>query len=827
MPSKTKIEKAIASQLTDKSTDEIEFAQQAERLAVKTVKQEDESTGSTQAVQAKFITPQDAIVETANGGRLPAVPIQEARKLNDLRDKLEDRDPAETSWKPIGSRIREAKDGTVHGMLSPGSAQTSDRPGAELRHAVPPSRTNPLFPPLPLYGPPTFARNLQCLIFRVSSAFLSFAFLMTIAFMAFIKTIPTIMHHIGARMKFQDPHADRVFFKEEKRRAAARDKAEKDWEKRKRAQKNSGFDEEEQASSPPTPHVVESEEKFVPTAGGKDPLVCDIRYYAHRVGLDAELFSVQTEDSFVIDLWHIYNPLTYSRTSSSHRQANGPTAFDHAHLSPGSQSHSQKKKYPVLMIHGLLHSAGAFCCNEEDSFAFYLAKAGYDVWLGNNRCGFDPRHELLGYSDPRMWAWNVRQMGVMDLPALVSRVLSETGFPKLALVAHSQGTTQTFVALAKEQRPDLGEKISVFCALAPAAYAGPLIGKFYFKAMRLVSPSVFRFIFGIHAFIPFMMTMHSLLPGPFYGKMGYHVFHFLFDWSDARWEKRLRNRMFLFAPTYVSAESMRWWLGRECFARQKCILATKAEVRLEDAEDAEEDETNGEGKATTPGDGVSSKRTSKASKASKRTSKASSAMVEEEDTWHAEEDDWETREEDKENDEYFNKHHSHPTEGSVSQEKLAVEEAERKYGESEKKPEGTEQVGTSTATQAQTTVEGNADPSPSKDSSEDDRGRFAWYNASCPPFALWCAGSDDLVDGRRLLRRFNRGREPYVDIVHSKVIPEYEHLDVIWAMDAMEKVGREVKEVIWATAGEEARGVCRVPVGCENVGLWKGRTRGR
>lgn len=75
--------------------------------------------------------------------------------------------------------------------------------------------------------------------------------------------------------------------------------------------------------------------------------------------------------------------------------------------------------------------------------------------------------------------------------------------------------------------------------------------------------------------------------------------------------------------------------------------------------------------------------------------------------------------------------------------------------------------------------------------------------------ALWVAGSDELVDGPRLLRRFERGREPYARIVHSKVIPEYEHLDVLWAMDAIEKVGSEVKKVLWDTMPAEARSVCR------------------
>ena len=307
-------------------------------------------------------------------------------------------------------------------------------------------------------------------------------------------------------------------------------------------------------------------------------------------------------------------------------------------------------------------------------------------------------------------------MGVIDLPALISRVLSETNFEKLGLLCHSQGTTETFVALAKEQRPDLGQRISVFCALAPAVYAGPLIGKAYFKFMRVISPGMFRMVFGIHAFIPFMLTMHSWLPGRLYGALGYRVFSFLFNWTDDRWDQGLRDRMFQFAPVYVSTESMRWWLGRECFAKQKCILATKDESQQEDEEDDEKDR------------------------------------------YHV------------------------PHEGSSPPRKQGVHTKEE----------------------------------------EQPHGRNAWYDNQVPPFALWVAGSDQLVDGRRLLRRFERGREPYVKVVHAKVIEAYEHLDVIWAMDVVDQVGKEVREVVWRTAPRSAREACRVPVGCEQIEPWRG-----
>lgn len=460
-------------------------------------------------------------------------------------------------------------------------------------------------------------------------------------------------------------------------------------------------------------------EHFSPTEGGPDPLICNAGHYARRVGLDIEEYKVETEDGFVIDLWHVYDPHEYNPAPLSARQIKPPHLFSDGYAESGMkhgtsarQSRDGNRKYPVLLMHGLLQSAGAFCCTDDDSLAFYLAKSGYDVWLGNNRCGFRPEHVVLEYNDPRMWAWNIRQMGVLDLPALIARVLDETGFEKLGLVCHSQGTTQTLVALAKEQRPDIGDKISVFCGLAPAAYAGPLIQKMYFKFMQAISPGMFRLIFGIHSFIPLMMSMHKLLPGKAYGFMGYRVFSFLFDWHDTRWDLGLRDRFFQFAPVYVSAESMRWWLGRECFANHKCILSTREEGEMEEEEDNEE------------------------------------------------------------------MSYSNMSNGSESLDGLVCKSNSHHHTE---------------------------------------HGKYAWYDERAPPMAFWVAGRDDLVDGRRFLRRFERGREPYVNLVHQKIVPEYEHLDVIWAMDSVEEVASEVRHVIWTTMPADARSLCRTPVGCQET----------
>ena len=702
-----------------KTSTAIQFAQQSEKLSLQEHAAKDEQGNGVMAVEARFITPQDPVIQTENGARLPAVPLSEALELNRLRDQVDGQSSESGRQRRDPARLKH-EEAVEESSLAESTQST--RPDASLRDAIPPSRTHPLFPELPLYGPPSLLRNIQCIGFRASSAILSLAFLGVIVLGSAFTSIPLMFRHIGIRLTLRNPDARRPFYEEERRRQQIRDDEARAW-KNKRRRGGSGFSGESKIDEE---EGGQKEEEFEPTEGGPDPLVCDLGYYARRVGLDAETYEVMTEDGFVIQLVHLYNPKKDTAASPSQHDHGAPIVFpkpsnhsdssNNSNATTSSTESCKNDKYPILLMHGLLQSSGAYCTNDDSSLAFHLCKSGYDVWLGNNRCGFHPKHQLLNATDPRMWNWNIRQMGVMDLPALISRVLSETRFPKLGLICHSQGTTETFVALAKQQRPELGDKISVFCALAPAVYAGPLIGKMYIKFMRIISPGMFRIVFGIHSFIPFMMTMHSYLPGRLYGALGYRVFSFLFNWTDDRWDQGIRNRLFQFSPVYVSAESMRWWLGRECFASQKCILATREEGKVEDAEDEEDD------------------------------------------------------------------YYAHSNEQS------------------------TERM-----------LDGQSNPA----QSHPDRGRKAWFDEHVPPFALWVAGSDELVDGRRLLRRFERGREPHVRVVHSKIIPEYEHLDVLWAIDSVEKVANEVREVLWRTVPGHLRSRCRVPKGCERVGVWE------
>ena len=368
------------------------FTRQSERLALSSPK-EDHTAQPGTAVEARFVTPLDNVIVTADGGRLPAVPPDEALKLNRLRDRVrgeenlkeesvndgvyqgDEQDTTETVKASKGS-LPETDEVTVAGSVSiHQSPSASPKEEPSLRTARVPYRTNPLFPPLPLYGPPSIMRDLQCFALRLSSAFLSLAFLGVIVLGSAFTSIPLVFKHVAIRLTGGKPDARRPFYEEEKKRKEARRQAAKTWKQQTRRKSN--------AMRKSQDNDVESCQtaEFEPTEGGKDPLICDVGYYARRVGLDIEEYKVQTEDGFILDLWHVYHPKEYSPLSVKRRSYHMPDVFPDDYIingrlngASGSQYQDGNRRYPILLMHGLLQSSGAYCSNDDDSLAFYLCK---------------------------------------------------------------------------------------------------------------------------------------------------------------------------------------------------------------------------------------------------------------------------------------------------------------------------------------------------------------------------------------------------------------------------------------------------------------------
>ena len=75
--------------------------------------------------------------------------------------------------------------------------------------------------------------------------------------------------------------------------------------------------------------------------------------------------------------------------------------------------------------------------------AFILARAGYDVWMGNNRGShYGMQHQTLDPKEKAFWDFYQEEMGRKDLPAFIDFILQTTGLESISYIGHSQGTTQ-------------------------------------------------------------------------------------------------------------------------------------------------------------------------------------------------------------------------------------------------------------------------------------------------------------------------------------------------------------------------------------------------
>ncbi|GAA5844173.1 hypothetical protein JCM11251_002458, partial [Rhodosporidiobolus azoricus] len=271
----------------------------------------------------------------------------------------------------------------------------------------------------------------------------------------------------------------------------------------------------------------------------RERVVKDIRYYARRCGFDVIEQTVETKDGYLLKVFKV---VCLKKEMKTHADGRGG--------------------FPVLIQHGLFQSCGSFITSEERSLAFWLAEHGdYQVYLGNNRGVFDMGHSWLKRSDPRFWDYNIKELALYDLPAMVDFVRRDTGYDKIAFIGHSQGNATMFCSLAQGMVPELGEKLSLFIALAPAVYAGPLTTGFPFGALKSMKWKTWRRWFGVLDFIPLMRISYNWVPSRPFGLLGYQMFAFLFNWTDANWLLDRKPKKFCFMPSPVSSASIFWWTG--------------------------------------------------------------------------------------------------------------------------------------------------------------------------------------------------------------------------------------------------------------------------
>lgn len=266
-----------------------------------------------------------------------------------------------------------------------------------------------------------------------------------------------------------------------------------------------------------------------------DILIPSLSFYFNKLNIIVEEFKIMTPDGFPLALWHL-------KDTNPH-------------------SHSKHNK-PMLFIHGLLQSSASFASSGDQSLAYYFNNQGYDIWLGNNRIGFnmDP---IRNKNDKNYWNWDMNEMYKIDLPTLINFVQEKTHFQKVNLVGHSQGTTEIFLSLINNI-DNINSKIDKFIALSPACYPGTLLTE-ESRLLRMISKTIDHpWVFGSKSFVKIMMLSRQWFLGTkFFGFICYLFFSFVFEWDNKLWDQKMTARHFMFSPVYVSVKLMQWWLSHD------------------------------------------------------------------------------------------------------------------------------------------------------------------------------------------------------------------------------------------------------------------------
>lgn len=183
-------------------------------------------------------------------------------------------------------------------------------------------------------------------------------------------------------------------------------------------------------------------------------------------GYPLETYPVETYDGFVLRLYRI------------------PYGVKNA-------TNPQKKRPAVLLHHGVTLSSSCFVVLDPDSsMGFYLADAGFDVWMANTRTNtFSRGNRHYSDLDEGYWHYSMDELALIDLPAQIDFVLKKTGQPTIGFVGHSQGCTLPLMLMSA--RPEYAQKIWLLMLLGAVTHAQFIQAPFLRQQMVTVSGSVY------------------------------------------------------------------------------------------------------------------------------------------------------------------------------------------------------------------------------------------------------------------------------------------------------------------------------------------------
>ncbi|XP_031240677.1 LOW QUALITY PROTEIN: tear acid lipase-like protein [Mastomys coucha] len=195
-------------------------------------------------------------------------------------------------------------------------------------------------------------------------------------------------------------------------------------------------------------------------------------------GYPSEEFEVKTDDGYIL-------PINRIRHGKNNAESSVP-------------------KMVVFCLHGLFATPGAWVSNPpNNSLAFILADAGYDVWLGSSRGStWAKKHVTLNSDSKEYWDFSFDQMIKHDLPATIDFILEKTGQKQIYYIGHSQGTLIAIGAFATNQ--ELAEKIKLNILLAPIYSVKHVKGAGHLGSY--ISLTAIKLLFGEKEFVPTVVS---------------------------------------------------------------------------------------------------------------------------------------------------------------------------------------------------------------------------------------------------------------------------------------------------------------------------------
>jgi lysosomal acid lipase/cholesteryl ester hydrolase len=206
--------------------------------------------------------------------------------------------------------------------------------------------------------------------------------------------------------------------------------------------------------------------------------------YCKAKGYSVQAHQVTTEDGYILKLFRVCKDNTFTA-----------------------------KKSPVLMVHGLTHSAITFIISQScKAPAFKLIDNDYDVWLLNTRGNYLSReHTSLSPSSPEYWNWCSNHIGHYDIPSSIDYIINYTKKPKINYLGHSQGGLVALYCFSL--KPEYGDKVNMAALLGSpggiisdtASYLKPIVDSRFISQLETQK----IYCFGDHSKTPFEISKFS------------------------------------------------------------------------------------------------------------------------------------------------------------------------------------------------------------------------------------------------------------------------------------------------------------------------------